>query len=159
MKNENGSLSVEAALTFPFFIVLIIFCVFIGKIVYTHEKIQYALDETTAELASYSYLYYISGMSSVESQNTTGSSLLDNTITSAKEILELDNIDNVKDNLAEEVKKIFITSVAQGFKTELFTPYIKLNIEKHLNITSSDKSDVLEKSYHIINGFEGIDFK
>lgn len=159
MKKETGSLSVEAALTFPFFIMLIIFCVFIGKIVYTHEKIQYALDETTSELASYSYLYYISGMTSLESQHTTDSSILDATITSAKEILESNNIDNVKDNLAEEVKKIFITSVAQGFKTELFIPYIELNIEKHLNITTSDKSDILEKSYHIANGFEGMDFK
>jgi hypothetical protein len=155
MRKKSGSLSTEAALTFPVFIVMIIFIIFAGKIVYTHEKMQYALDETSSELASYSYLYYVTGVSSFEENNTTDSTLLDTTINSAGEILRTGDF-NVN-YFTEEIKNIFITSISQNLKNEIIIPIIKSNIKKHLNINDSDGTD-LERNYYIINSFEGIDF-
>jgi len=60
-KNNKGSLTVEAALVLPLFICVILsFALFI-KIVYTQSIIQHAINETANELATYSYLYSVSG--------------------------------------------------------------------------------------------------
>lgn len=58
---QKGSLTVEASLVLPIFICAILTIGFLTKIVYTHEIIQHAITEAANEMASTSYLYYISG--------------------------------------------------------------------------------------------------
>lgn len=65
-KNSKGSLTVEAALVLPIFICVILTIGFFTKAVYTHEIIQHAINEAANEMASYSYMYYISGIHDID---------------------------------------------------------------------------------------------
>lgn len=61
LRRQKGSLTVEASLVLPIFICAILTIGFLTKIVYTHEVIQHGITEAANEMASSSYLYYISG--------------------------------------------------------------------------------------------------
>ncbi len=56
MKKLKGSLTVEAAIVLPMFLMAILSVVYIVKIIFIHESIQYALSETANEMATYAYL-------------------------------------------------------------------------------------------------------
>ncbi|GKX30938.1 hypothetical protein SH1V18_34180 [Vallitalea longa] len=56
MKKVKGSLTVEAALVLPIFLMAILSIMYIMKIIYIHENIQQSLSETANELATYSYI-------------------------------------------------------------------------------------------------------
>ncbi|QUI24619.1 pilus assembly protein [Vallitalea pronyensis] len=56
MKKLQGSLTVEAAVVLPIFLMAILSVVYIIKIMFIHESIQYALSETANEMATYAYL-------------------------------------------------------------------------------------------------------
>ncbi|QUH30332.1 TadE/TadG family type IV pilus assembly protein [Vallitalea guaymasensis] len=56
MKKLKGSLTVEAAIVLPIFLMAILSIVYIIKIMYIHESIQHGLSETANELAAYSYI-------------------------------------------------------------------------------------------------------
>lgn len=70
---QKGSLTVEASLVLPIFICAILTIGFLTKIVYTHEIIQHAITEAANDMASSSYLYYISG--SYDIDNTLSNKL------------------------------------------------------------------------------------
>lgn len=65
-KNRKGALTVEAALVLPIFICAILTIGFLTKAVYTHEIVQNAINEAANEMASSSYIYYISGMNDID---------------------------------------------------------------------------------------------
>ena len=56
MKRIKGSLTVEAALVLPIFIMVILSLMYIMKVIYIHENIQHSLSQTANELATYSYI-------------------------------------------------------------------------------------------------------
>ncbi|WP_131821243.1 TadE family protein [Paramaledivibacter caminithermalis] len=66
MKKQKGSLTVEAAIVLPIFICAILTIGFLTRIVYTHEIIQHGITESANEMASLSYLYYISGVHDID---------------------------------------------------------------------------------------------
>lgn len=63
---KRGSLTVEAALVLPIFICAILTVGFMTKLVYTHEIVQHAIDEAANEMASTSYIYYVSGIYDID---------------------------------------------------------------------------------------------
>ncbi|MBQ8578913.1 MAG: hypothetical protein IJ449_13260 [Clostridia bacterium] len=60
--DENGLVVVEAVISFTAFIMLCIGIAFLINIFTLHNKIQYAINETAHEIASYSYLYDAFGL-------------------------------------------------------------------------------------------------
>ena len=52
----RGSVTVEAALVFPFLLAAIFSLFFLIKVVYIHQQIQYALNQTAEEISSKAYL-------------------------------------------------------------------------------------------------------
>ncbi|KAB3537234.1 hypothetical protein F8154_02765 [Alkaliphilus pronyensis] len=59
---KGGSITVEAALTLPLFIAIILTIGFFSRILYLHEIIQHGITETANEIASVSYIYHVSGI-------------------------------------------------------------------------------------------------
>lgn len=59
---RKGSMTVEASIVLPIFISVIITIAFFVKIVYVHELIQHSITETADQMASYAYIYHISGL-------------------------------------------------------------------------------------------------
>lgn len=63
-KNRRGSLTVEASIALPVFIAVIVVLASVIKVVYTHNQIQYAVNEAAKEMSTYSYIYSVSGLQS-----------------------------------------------------------------------------------------------
>ena len=62
LKNRKGSLTVEAAITLPVFVCVILSIALFMRVVYVHQLIQHAITDTANELATYSYLYSATGV-------------------------------------------------------------------------------------------------
>jgi hypothetical protein len=56
MKKLKGSLTVEAAMVLPIFLMSILSIIYIIKIIYIHENVQYSLSETANEMSTYAYV-------------------------------------------------------------------------------------------------------
>lgn len=65
-KDQNGMMVVEAVLSFTVFIVAVLAIVFLIDIFIIHNKIQFALNSSAHELASYSYMYQVFGVRSAD---------------------------------------------------------------------------------------------
>ena len=61
---NNGAVTI-ASIVLPLFICSLINSVF-HKVVYTHEIIQHALNQTANEISQLSYIYHASGVKSIE---------------------------------------------------------------------------------------------
>lgn len=55
-KRLRGSLTVEAALVLPIFLIAVLTMIYIIKILFIHETVQYSLNETANEMATYAYI-------------------------------------------------------------------------------------------------------
>jgi len=65
LKKKDGSLTVEAAISLPLFMCVFLSIAFFMKVVYIHNNVQYAINGAANEVATYSYLYSISGLQKV----------------------------------------------------------------------------------------------
>ena len=63
VKKSNGSVTIEASISLTFFLCVVISIAFFIKVIYTHEIVQHALNQTALEISELSYLYYASGIS------------------------------------------------------------------------------------------------
>lgn len=61
IKNKKGSLTVEAALSLPIFMALILLIVSISRVYFIHEVVQDALSDAVNEVAATAYIYEIVG--------------------------------------------------------------------------------------------------
>ncbi|KAB3532804.1 TadE/TadG family type IV pilus assembly protein [Alkaliphilus serpentinus] len=82
LRNEKGSLTVEAALVLPIFICVIMTLALLIKVAYVHSIVQHAITETAHEIASNSYIYHVSGLADIEESIGEG---LDSNAEGAKE--------------------------------------------------------------------------
>ena len=62
IKKKNGSLTLEAAISLPIFMCVFLTIVFFMRVVYIHNNVQHAINGAANEMATYSYLYSISGL-------------------------------------------------------------------------------------------------
>lgn len=65
MKNDKGSLTVEATLTLSIFLMVYITILFIMRIVFAYGVVQHALNQTAKEFSTYSYYYAVSGLADI----------------------------------------------------------------------------------------------
>lgn len=65
-KANAGAITVEAAIVMPIFICIIISLAMLIKLVYVHDVVQHALDESANELATYAYMYKISSLQEID---------------------------------------------------------------------------------------------
>lgn len=65
-KKSQGVLTIEACISFTCFAMIMFTILFIIKIVYTYGIIQHSITQTAKELASYGYLYKVSGISDID---------------------------------------------------------------------------------------------
>ena len=67
-KRNKGSLTVEAAIALPVFICVVMSLVLLMRIIYVHSIIQHAITQTADELATYSYIYSVTGVQKLHDQ-------------------------------------------------------------------------------------------
>lgn len=142
----RGSITVEAAVMLPFFIIVIMAFVFIMKVYYTYEIMQNAITGASKEMSVYGLLYYktgaeeiISGIEKVSSSDTVSDTLGDNWLTSSIQKAGKDATDYVRAQLA-------------------FIPVAKLLVSKNLEESFDLEVDEGLRQLNIANGFQGIAF-
>ncbi|MDI3477151.1 MAG: hypothetical protein PWQ59_676 [Thermoanaerobacterium sp.] len=137
MRNSNkGTITVEASIVLPIFICAILTIGFLTKVVYVHEKIQNVINESANELACFAYLSNksVEGIKgSLKDLNKTGLTFID------------DAIEEGFDKALEFVNDKFSDDV------------VKYLVKIHLEDNGVDINQ-MEKSLHVVGGFEGLDF-
>lgn len=169
MRTEKGSVTVEAALVLPMFICAVLSLAFFIKLVYIHELIQHAITQTADELASTSYIYYVTGVQGVHDELRDG--IKDKAEASREHISVVFNflsdlqgnqgdLPEIPDNPLEELKGlacILAEGVFDDGKTELCIPLVKLYMKKYLTGESKD-ADLRIRRLNIAGGMQGLDF-
>ena len=144
--NKSGSITVEAAIVLPFFIIAIMSFVFIIKVYYTNEIIQHAITGACNEMSVYSLMYYqtnadelISGIERFSSSQKVTDTLGDNFISAFVQKLGKDVTDYVRAQV-------------------VLVPITKLLVKNNLNSSYYDDVNTRLKNLNLVDGFDGIDF-
>lgn len=110
--NEKGSLTVEATIVLPVFMIAVFLVINVMNILMLHNRIQFAINASAHELASYSYVYSVTGIkSAVETMESAGdpyTSKIDETSNNILECLDaIQNLNSVEDigNVKESGQK------------------------------------------------------
>jgi len=178
--NQRGSVTVEAAIALPVFICLIVSVVFIVKVVYVHEMIQHAIDETANQIADLGYIFYVSGAGEIHDSIRDGidskaeifrrhSTDIINALNDLENIEEIDQavetiedvMEEVSENPLEELKSIAFHIASGAFndvKTQLIRPLVKQNIKKYLKVDEAADINTKLLGLNIENGFDGLNF-
>lgn len=64
----KGAITIEASIVIPFFIFVALSFAFFIKVIYTHEIIQHALNQTANEISQFCYVYQVSGIKGIEKE-------------------------------------------------------------------------------------------
>ena len=171
--SERGAVTVEAALTLPVFVCVVISIIFLVRIVYTYEMEQYAISKTADEMASAGYIFHISGLGKLNSQLDRG---MEDWAEVFREHLDtvfegLDSIGNlfkageaigdIASNPLDELKSaaFFLAgNVYDDIKTQFFTPLVTGHMGKYLISGSGQDVDMRLKALNIQDGLNGFDF-
>ena len=172
-KKTTGSVTVEAAISLPVFLCVFISIIFLTKVVYTHEIIQHALTETAQEMASSAYLYHVSGLQEMHDSVRDGMQEKADAFDGHLDILKdsfgsfgsfengVETVEKIISNPVEELKNI-AAKLAKGTfddsKTAMFTPLVKLYMQKYLVGNNSRGADENLKDLNIKDGLNGLDY-
>lgn len=142
----KGSITVEAAIILPFFIMAVMSFAFIVKLYYTHEIIQQAISGACNEISVYSLLYY----------ETNADDLISG-------IERFSYSEKVSDALGDIKLTAFIQQLgkdAAGYvRTQLaLVPITKVLVKNKLEAGSGDNVDERLKFLNLKDGFAAIDF-
>jgi hypothetical protein len=131
---EKGSITVETAVVFPFFIMIVLTIAFFIKIVYAHQVINYALYQAADEMASYSYIYSVSGFEKLND------SLNNN-------LLGIQCLPEEKLNQLIQIKN-----------RAALMPILSFFIERQLKNNEFKNADQRVEFLNIVGGIKGLDF-
>ncbi|MGV8146182.1 MAG: TadE/TadG family type IV pilus assembly protein [Alkaliphilus sp.] len=135
LKENQGALTVEAALVLPLFLCVILTIVFFMKIYYAHEIIQHALDETAELLAETAYLWYGEESQIIGQKALDAFQLSDNAETSELMLL-------LRNSAINEVGALVV----------------KKSMKPHILSENNDLDGKLRK-LHIVDGLSGLNFR
>lgn len=62
MRGKKGSLTIEASISYPIFLMVIVTMLYIIRIVYAYGLVQHAVSQTAKELSMYTYIYQVTGL-------------------------------------------------------------------------------------------------
>ncbi len=144
-KCDRGSITVEAAICLPFFIITVISFVFLIKVYYAHEIIQHGITGACDEMSVYSLIYY-----STNAEELVGG---------LEEFCNSDKVNNAFENtgLLQYIRELGKDATDYVRAQAVLVPITKILFREHLS-TSSDKADIRLKNLNISDGLGGIDF-
>ena len=147
MKDERGSVAVEASLSFTMFVLALVFFINLIGVVTLQSKVEYALHQTAKEVSMISYIYGVT------------------------------NLDDSIGNIKNEINGFIVNFTGQlseksSFFDQYLSEYVNIDIkaedalfslicnkvfESYLS-SDSETADQYLKRHHIKNGIKGIDF-
>lgn len=155
-KTINASLTVEAALVFPIFLLILFTILYLIKVVYIHEQVQYAITQAGQEMAVSAYLLEKSQLIDLQ-QETYGQAInnleqlnysVDDIIFNGQQAISiLRNVPNFNFG-SDPIKGITIES--EEDEEENLIDKIT-TIIKEISSIKTQVSDLIISSYNIIN--------
>mgnify|MGYP000975478715 CR=1 FL=1 len=143
---EKGSITVEAAIMLPLFIIAIMVFAFILKVYYVNEIVQNAITGASRQMSVYSLIYYktnaeevLGSLEKFSSSDTVSNTLGDNVLTSIIQEAGKEANDYVRAQLA-------------------LVPAAKLIIRNQLQTENYKDIDKRLSGLNIAEGFNGFDF-
>ena len=61
-KTSRGALTIEASITYPIFLMVIVTFLYLMRVVYAYGLIQHAVSQTAKEMSMYTYIYQVAGL-------------------------------------------------------------------------------------------------
>ena len=149
VKKERGSVVVEASFALPIFMIAMFFFINLINIFILHNKVQFAINMASHEVAVYSYLSQKSDLGIAEwNINTDGENYLENIDGNFGSIV--DRFNNMKEALTGE------GFMATGGLSSLFKNKVGEAIYKE--VTKKYLDDAYLRAYGVSAGYEGISF-
>jgi len=143
---KKGSITVEAAVLLPFFIIAIMSFVFIIKVYYTNEIVQHAISGACNEMSVYSLLYY-----ETNAEEIVGSIERFSNSEKVSEVLGDTWIKSIAAQLGKDATDYVRAQVA-------LVPITKVLVKKNLEVSYYNDVDNRLKALNLKDGFSGIDF-
>ncbi|EPR08279.1 pilus biosynthesis protein TadE [Ruminiclostridium papyrosolvens] len=142
---DRGSITVEAAICLPFFIIAVISFVFLIKVYFAHEIIHNAITGACDEMSVYSIIYY-----STNAEELVGG---------LEKFCNSEKVSNALENtgLLQYIREFGKDATDYVRAQAVLVPITKILVREHLG-NSSDKADLRLKNLNIPDGLEGIDF-
>lgn len=147
---DRGVLTVEAAIVLPVFISVVISVAFFMRVIYVHELMQHAITDAANEMASTSYVLYMTGVSEIGGSpinQPDGESIEDNALDLLRAFIEdgqevdmsgganTGNVASTEEELNNALDKLecFINFEGeQDIKNAVMSPIFKFYLDKHL---------------------------
>ena len=171
-KKEKGSLTIEASMVYPLFLMIIVTILFLMRIVYTYGLIQHAVSQTAKELSMYSYIYQIAGIGDIN-QNIQGAvsgrteqfnSDVENVISLYESFGSGDgNVSYQGTTSPTEMLKniggVLLGEGAQELNDQFFLLVVKPLMEGYIGADSKGNSaDKRLEALRVVGGMDGLDF-
>lgn len=143
---RKGSITVEAAIILPFFILTIIFFIFLMKVYYTNEIIQSALSGASRQMSVYSLLYYKTNA--------------DEIISGIEKLGGTENVQKALGNswLASSIKEAGKYASDYTRAQLVLIPSAKHLVERQLEDSLNNKADRGLRSLYVLKGLEGLQY-
>lgn len=146
--NTRGSVTIEASIVLPFFLCVVITVAFFIKVIYTHEIIQHALNQTANEISQLSYIYHISGIN--EFFGEFEEELFQ------KPDGELNKLPDIPEELREELYAL-IKGMYEDDLNKLFSTLAKIYMRKYFMSSEAKDPDERLRKLNIDGGIDGLD--
>ncbi len=170
IKNEAGSITLEAAIAICITISVVLTISFFGRVVYVHGIIQNALIQTANEMSVYSYLYSMAGINEINDvMNARNDASRANFNTSLNEMknfydeltalnlsgLEVPNIDgSILGDAAGSLESVVFDSIKTQGVNELLTKHL---VKRYIPKAENPADDFLAKN-NVVGGMGGLDY-
>lgn len=142
---EKGSITVEAAICLPFFIIVVVSFVFLVKVYLAHEIVQHALTGACNEMSVYGLMYY-----STDAEELVGG---------LEKFCDSEKVSNALENtgLLPYVQEFGKNTTDYLRAQAVLIPISKILVREYLG-NSLYKADLRLKHLNISKGFEGLNF-
>ena len=171
-RGDAGALTVEASITYPFFLMIIVTILYLMRIVYTYGLIQHAVSQTAKELSMYTYIYQVSGLNELRGQVSSSVSgrteQFNSDVGEVVGLYEAFSSGNFSGsyggttNPADLLKNIGSVLLGEGSRelnSQFFQLVVKPMMEGYIGADANGNSaDQRLLALRVINGFSGLDF-
>jgi hypothetical protein len=170
---SKGVLTVEACISFTIFMMVILTILFIMRIVYVYALIQHATMQTAKELASYSYLYQVTGLKDlqqgVRDSAASGTAKFDNDASQVAAVYDtlmgkenstevnLESITTDPEQLLKNVASVFVGKTAADMNNSLFNSAARNMLGGYISPSDQSAADEKLKQLQVVGGLEGLD--
>ena len=160
---EAGAVSLEAAISLPIFICVVVAFSFLLCCVQVQERIQHAITQAAVEIAGTSYLYGLSGVQSLQQEaETVAKAKADQATDAVKRAAEFEQWapQDISETVDEQLE-LMTSEAISVVNSIVFSQFAKLTVSKYLSAnTEAGKTNTEQflQSMNVIDGIGGLDF-